>query len=101
MGMSNAASVAPARLSAVPKRASPVMVKVWVGPCRRTRTCWPTLKLYFWAVPRSMTTSCGVVGGDPCTRCSVESCDSGSHEIPMVGAPPVLRAFPFDPMYCA
>ena len=39
VGMSNAASVAPARLSAVPKRASPVMVNVLVGPSSRIRTC--------------------------------------------------------------
>jgi len=36
------ASVAPARLSAVPKRARPEMVNVWVGPCNRIRTGWPT-----------------------------------------------------------
>ncbi len=63
--VSNAASVAPARLLAVPKRAKPVMVNVLVGPSSRMRTCWPTLKWYFSAVPRSMTTSCDVVGAVP------------------------------------
>ncbi len=36
--MSKAASVAPARLFAVPKRMRPLMVKVRVGPCSRMRT---------------------------------------------------------------
>ena len=35
VGVSKAASVAPARLLAVPKRASPVMVKVFVGPSQQ------------------------------------------------------------------
>ena len=56
VGRSKAASVAPARLSAVPKLARPLMVNVWVGPCSRIRTRWPTLKSYFCAVPRSITT---------------------------------------------
>ena len=43
-----------------------VMVKVRVGPGSRMRTCSPTPKSYFCAVPASMTTSCGVVGGVPC-----------------------------------
>ena len=38
VGMSNAARVAPARLSAVPKRARPLMVNVRGGPSRRIRT---------------------------------------------------------------
>ncbi len=42
------------------------MVNVRVGPGRRMRTCWPTLKSYFCAVPRSITTSFGVVGCVPC-----------------------------------
>ena len=42
------------------------MVKVRVGPRSRMRTFWPTVKSYFCAVPRSMTTSFGVVGGRPC-----------------------------------
>ena len=74
VGVSKAASVAPARLSAVPKRARPVMVKVCVGPCSNIRTRWPTSKPYFCAVPRSMTTSWGVVGRVPWTSRSSEIC---------------------------
>ena len=98
VGMSKAARVAPARLSAVPKRARPVMVKVWVGPCNRMRTWSPTLKSYFCAVPRSITTSWGVVGAVPSTMWSSEICELGSKESPSVGAPPVLIALPSWPM---
>ncbi len=49
----------------VPKRAMPVMVKVWDGPARRILTRSPTWKSYFWAVPASMTTSSAVVGRCP------------------------------------
>ncbi len=101
VGMSKAASVAPARLSAVPKRARPVMVKVRVGPWSRMRTDWPTLKSYFCAVPRSMTTSWGVVGRVPSTSRRAEICWSGSKETPSVGAPPVEMALPSWPMYWA
>ena len=38
VGVSKPARVAPARLSADPKRTSPVMVKVRVGPCSKIRT---------------------------------------------------------------
>ena len=98
---SKAASVAPARLFAVPKRDSPVMVKVRVGPCRRMRTDWPTLKSYFSAVPRSMTTSCGPVGGRPWAMWSAEISWLGSNSTPRVGAPPVVMALPSCAMNCA
>ena len=52
VGMSNAASVAPARLSAVPNFAMPVMVNVCVGPCNKIRTRSPTENPYFCAVPQ-------------------------------------------------
>ena len=51
VGRLNAASVAPARLLAVPNLAIPVMVKVCGGPGRRMRTRSPTAKWYFCAVP--------------------------------------------------
>ena len=54
----NAASVAPARLFAVPNSVMPVIVKVRGGPAAdRMRTVCPTLKPYFCAVPASITTS--------------------------------------------
>ena len=45
VGSVNAARVAPARLSAVPNWAIPVIVNVCAAcePAVRTRTCWPTL----------------------------------------------------------
>ncbi len=98
---SNAASVAPARLFAVPKRVRPVMVKVRVGPCRRMRTDWPTLKSYFCAVPRSMATSRGPVGGRPWAIWSAEISWLGSNSTPNVGAPPVVTALPSCAMNCA
>ncbi len=101
VGVSKAARVAPARLSAVPKRARPTMVNVRVGPCNRIRTGWPTLKSYFCAVPRSMTTWLGVVGSLPWTSRSAEICWSGSKERPRVGAPPVEMALPSGAMYWA
>ncbi len=102
VGTSNAANVAPARLSAVPNLAMPVMVKVPVGSCgSRIRTCWPTEKWYFCAVPRSMTTWLGAVGALPSTSRSAESCWSVSKDNPIVGAPPEEMALPSWPMYCA
>ncbi len=101
VGSSKAASVAPARLFAVPKRVSPEMVKVCVGPRSRIRTCWPTEKPYFLAVPRSITTSCGVVGGPPAASRSGDSCWAVSQETPRVGAPPVEIAVPSWLMNCA
>jgi hypothetical protein len=74
VGSENAARVAPARLSAVPNCTMPVRVKVWVGPSSRMRTCWPTLKWYFWAVPASISTSWGVVGARPSINCREEMC---------------------------
>ena len=94
VGSENAASVAPARLSAVPNRTMPVRVKVRGGPASRIRTCWPRVKWYFWAVPASMTTSSGVVGARPWARVSEEICWSGSKDSPRVGAPPVVMALP-------
>ena len=99
--MSKAARVAPARLLAVPKRARPVMVNVFVGPSSRMRTCWPTLKWYFSAVPRSITTWFGVVGGCPGSAAAARAAGLGSKANPRVGAPPVVIAFPFGAMYCA
>ena len=78
VGSVNAASVAPARLLAVPNWVMPVMVNVRGGPADRMRTCWPTAKWYFCAVPASITTSSGVAGGPPAIRCSGEICWSGS-----------------------
>ena len=78
VGRSNAASVAPARLSAVPNVTRPEMVKVCGGPCNRMRTWSPTTKWYLVAVPSSMTTWCGVVGAEPWTRRRGESCVLGS-----------------------
>ncbi len=77
------------------------MVNVRVGPCNRMRTGWPTLKPYFWAVPRSITTWSGVVGSLPWTSRSAEICWSGSKDTPSVGAPPVAMAFPSCPTYWA
>ena len=57
VGRVKAATVTPARLSAVPNWTIPVMVKLRVGPPKRMRTCWPTLKWYFLAVPASINTS--------------------------------------------
>ena len=101
VGRSNAARVAPARLSAVPNRTMPVRVKVRGGPSSRTRTCSPTAKWYFCAVPASITTSLGVVGGRPRTSWSEEICWSGSYENPSVGAPPVVMALPSGATNCA
>ena len=95
VGSVNAASVAPARLLAVPNWAMPVMVKVRGGPADRMRTRWPTAKRYFCAVPASITTSSGATGGPPAIRCSGEICGSGSKATPRVGAPPpVAMALP-------
>ncbi len=58
------------------------------------RTRCPTVKPYFWAVPASITTSSGVVGGPPAIRCRLEICWSVSKLIPRVGAPPVEIALP-------
>ena len=75
VGSVNAASVAPARLFAVPNSVMPVIVKVRGGPAAdRMRTVCPTPKPYFCAVPASITTSSDVVGGPPATRCSGEIC---------------------------
>ncbi len=99
--MSNAASVAPARLFAVPNLAMPVMVNVCVGPWSRIRTRSPTENPYFCAVPRSMTTSCGVVGRLPCTKCKAEMFWLGSKDRPSDGAAPEEMALPSWPMNCA
>ncbi len=101
VGMSNAASVAPARLFAVPNLAMPVMVNVRVGPFNRIRTRSPTENPYFCAVPRSITTSCGVVGGRPCTRRRADMSWLGSNDSPSDGACPDETALPSWPMYCA
>ena len=77
------------------------MVKVRVGPCSRMRTFSPTLKPYFCAVPRSMATSLGVVGGRPDAMWSAEICGLGSNSTPRVGAPPVVTALPSGAMNCA
>ena len=78
VGSVNAASVAPARLLAVPNWVMPVMVNVRGGPADRMRTRWPTAKWYFCAVPASITTSSGATGGPPAIRCSGEIFCSGS-----------------------
>jgi hypothetical protein len=101
VGSVNAARVAPARLFAVPNSAMPAMVNVRVGPAVRMRTCCPTLKSYFWAVPASITTSSGVVGGPPAIRCRLDSRGSETKLTPRVGAPPVWIALPSWPMYWA
>ena len=77
------------------------MVKVRGGPSSRTRTRCPTEKWYFWAVPRSMTTSSDVVGARPWTNRRAEIRWSGSKETPRVGAPPVVMALPSWETYCA
>ena len=95
VGSVNAASVAPARLFAVPNSVMPVIVKVRGGPAAdRMRTVCPTPKPYFCAVPASITTSSDVVGGPPATRCSGEICWSGSKATARVGAPLVAMALP-------
>ena len=96
VGSVNAASVAPARLFAVPNWVMPVMVKNRGGsPAEMTRTCWPTAKWYFCAVPASITTSSEAAGGPPAVRCSGDIRWSGSKATPMVGAPPpVAMALP-------
>ena len=101
VGVAKAARVAPARLFAVPKRIRPLMVKVRVGPRSRMRTFWPTVKSYFCAVPRSMATSFGVVGGLPCAMWRAEIWGLGSNSTPSVGAPPVVMALPSWAMNCA
>ncbi len=101
VGRSKAASVAPARLSAEPNLTRPEMVKVRVGPASRTRTRSPTLKWYLSAVPTSMATSVELVGAVPPVTVRTESCRLGSKEKPMVGAPPVVTAFPSGAMNCA
>ena len=94
VGSVNAASVAPARLLAVPNSVMPVMVKVRGGPADRMRTVRPTVKSYFCAVPASITTSSPVTGGPPAIRCSGEICWFGSKATARVGAPPVEMALP-------
>jgi len=101
VGTSKAASVAPSRLFAVPKRMRPLMVKVRVGPFKRMRTFSPTVKWCFWAVPRSMATSWAVVGALPCTMWREEIFGLGSNSTPRFGAPPVVTALPSGRMYCA
>ena len=94
VGSVNAARVAPARLFAVPNSAMPVMVNVWVGPVVRMRTCCPTEKSYFCAVPASITTSWAVTGAPPAIRWRLENCGSGLKLTARVGAPPVWMALP-------
>ena len=73
VGSVNAASVAPARLLAVPNCAMPVMVKNRGGsPAEMILTRWPAVKPYFVAVPASITTSSWAVGGPPAIRRSGE-----------------------------
>ena len=57
VGKLKAASVAPARLSEVPKLTRPLIRKVCGGPANSTRTGWPTSKWYLRAVPTSITRS--------------------------------------------
>ena len=98
VGRLNAAMVAPARLSAVPNPTIPERVKVCGEPGNRIRTWLPTLKWYLRAVPWSITTWVEVDGGLPATRRSEESRRSALYDEPMVGAPPVVMAFPFGAM---
>ena len=86
VGRVNAARVCPARLSAVPNCAIPVMVKVWADfdAAVRIRTRWPTLNRWFCAVAASITTSSLIVGGLPATRCRLEICWSVSQPTPTV-----------------
>ena len=101
VGRSNAARVAPARLSAVPNRTNPVMTKVCGGPMSRIRTWSPTAKWYFCAVPASMTTSSGAVGGRPFDSCRADTFWLGLKDSPSVGAPPVVMALPSGATNCA
>ena len=91
VGMSKAASVAPARLSAVPKRARPVMVNVRVGPLQqnahllahREVVLLRRAEVHDHVVGRSSAPCPGRGGGR-------RSVGSGSNEMPRVGAPPVV-----------
>ena len=94
VGRSKAAMVAPARLLAVPKRTMPDRVKVCGGPISSTRTRSPMWKWYLVAVDASMTTSFGVVGGDPLRRWRADICETGLNDRPMVGAPVVFTDLP-------
>ena len=94
VGRVKAATVTPARLSAVPNWTIPVMVNVRVGPPKRTRTRWPTLKWYFLAVPASIETRGEVSGGRPWTMRSSEVRGSGSKFSPKVGSAPVAIGWP-------
>ncbi len=51
-------------------------------------------KWYLVAVAASMATSFGVVGGAPLRMWRADICDTGSNDVPMVGAPEVEMALP-------
>ena len=72
----------------------PEMVNVRGGPMRRIRTRSPTWKWYLVAVPASMATWSEEVGPCPLDTRRAESCGLGSKDSPMVGAPPVVTAWP-------
>ena len=87
VGSQKAAMVAPARLLAVPNRTMPEMVKVCGGPASRIRTCSPTVKWYFCAVPASTTTWWASVGRRALDELERRQRGFGSNEVPIVGRP--------------
>ena len=65
VGVSNMASVAPARLSASPKPAIPEIVNSRGGPWNKIRMVCPTARSYFFAVPASTATWSAPTGFSP------------------------------------
>ena len=99
---SNATSVAPARLSAVPNLAMPTIVACIDGPWSSTVTWSPRWRSLASAVCRSTTISPDVRGGcPPGSRRSGLSWASFPHDTPKVGAPPVVMACPCLSTSCA
>ena len=92
MGRSKIASVAPRRLSASPNRTIPETVKSPVPVGVTTRIRFPTDSWWVAAEAASTATWSGPDGAVP--EITLRLVTSGSHEFPIVGAPPFWITLP-------
>ncbi len=101
VGVSNSASVAPPRLSAVPNPAIPTIRNSRDGPWNRILIVWPTESSYFFAVAASTATWSGPVGGVP-DRSSRVAFAVWFQFAPKVGGPcPPMASPVFGSTICA
>ena len=99
--VSNAVTVAPRSVSAVPTLKTPTSVNSRAGPLRRTFTRSPTRKPCFLAVAASIATSLPLVGRCPSFRVYGERPAMSVNVSPSVGGPRGVMALPLWSMRIA